>query len=375
MLVTGYASAVAVLTAALAAWVATRRRRVDMASVLLWGLVVVVATVAAVAIGRPLVDLGQFGAINVAFRQVVLGVPLTAAFVAVRSVRRGWRASTSAAGAVSMAVALLLGPLGAYMALIEPNRLVVHRATLTSDAVPAGTSLTIGVITDVQTTRPGDLEQRAVEALMAEQPDLILFPGDLFQDTRARFAENVPALRALLAQLRAPGGVYLVSGDVDTDERLRSATEGTGIRWLSNEIVTADVRGTRVVIGGIELEYTSSAARGLVAQLEARPAAAAELGILLAHRPDAVELLPAAGTRTDLVVSGHTHGGQIVLPFLGPPFTLSDVPRTVAAGGLHQMDDRAIFVGSGVGVERGQAPRMRLLQPPSVAVITVTSPH
>jgi uncharacterized protein len=76
----------------------------------------------------------------------------------------------------------------------------------------------------------------------------------------------------------------------------------------------------------------------------------------------------------DLVVAGHTHGGQLQLPLVGPPMIASRVPRDVGAGGLHVLDGRRIYVSRGVGVERGQSPNLRLGAPPEVAVVTLTSP-
>jgi hypothetical protein len=94
--------------------------------------------------------------------------------------------------------------------------------------------------------------------------------------------------------------------------------------------------------------------------------------IVLGHRPDVVSNLKA-NSRVDLVVAGHTHGGQIVVPGFGPLITLSDVPRKVAAGGLHQLQGNAIYVSRGVGCERHQAPRMRFFCPPEISILTIKS--
>jgi uncharacterized protein len=91
--------------------------------------------------------------------------------------------------------------------------------------------------------------------------------------------------------------------------------------------------------------------------------------IALAHRPDTVRRL-AADTRVDLTVAGHTHGGQVQLPVVGPLTIASGVPRQVGAGGLHKLDGRWIYVSRGVGVERAQAPRLRLGAVPEVSLIT-----
>jgi len=92
--------------------------------------------------------------------------------------------------------------------------------------------------------------------------------------------------------------------------------------------------------------------------------------IAFAHYPRAALAL-RPNSRVDLVVAGHTHGGQVVLPLVGPPIVLSPLPRSIAAGGLHALDGNALYVSRGVGMERGQAPRIRFLCPPEITVLTL----
>ena len=96
-----------------------------------------------------------------------------------------------------------------------------------------------------------------------------------------------------------------------------------------------------------------------MAELERAPGER-DLRLLLAHYPDTLLEL-ARDSRVDLLVAGHTHGGQVQLPGLGPPITLSGVPRHMAAGGLSELDGRRVYISRGVGCERGWAPRLRLL--------------
>ena len=221
---------------------------------------------------------------------------------------------------------------------------------------------------DLQTTQIGEHEWNAVERLNREEPDLVVLPGDFIQgDEETSVAANAD-LQRLLAALAVPGGVFLVAGDADSPERLARIVDGTDLVGLDNEITSTIVRGQRVWIGGLENDYRSSEAEATMRALTAS-GDDADLRVLVSHRPDAA-LLSGDGTRIDLVVAGHTHGGQVALPFFGPPVILSDVPRQVAAGGLHTLDGgQAVYVGTGVGLERWTAPQVRFLVRPSVGLI------
>jgi predicted MPP superfamily phosphohydrolase len=131
------------------------------------------------------------------------------------------------------------------------------------------------------------------------------------------------------------------------------------------------VRDRVITIGGATLYHPDGRPDALRDELEARPGDR-DIRILLTHRPDAVLNLPSP-SRTDLVVAGHTHGGQVALPFFGPVMTLTEVPRDVAAGGLFDLGGRHILVGRGVGRERFQAPPVRLGVPPNIPIVRLDS--
>jgi len=84
------------------------------------------------------------------------------------------------------------------------------------------------------------------------------------------------------------------------------------------------------------------------------------------HSPD----FALGDVRANLLLAGHTHGGQVQLPFIGPLLTVSRVPRRWASGVTHLADDnKALIVSNGVGMERRHAPRIRFLCPPEVIII------
>jgi predicted MPP superfamily phosphohydrolase len=272
-------------------------------------------------------------------------------------------------GAAAAAALVALAVVGLYATHVEPRWLRVDRAELDVAAVDEADPIRIGVLADLQTDGFDGHEERAVDRLLAQDPDLILLAGDYFQSDGPDFFAALPELRALLARLEAPGGVFLVEGDIDSPERMAFMTEGIEqLRWLDEEVVTTEVRGQVIRIGGISVRYDAPEAQATIDELVSAPAAD-EVRILLSHRPDAAFDVPPGGV--DLVVSGHTHGGQVQVPFFGPPIKLSNVSREVAAGGLHDIDGVPIYLSTGVGMERATAPQVRFLARPSIGVVTL----
>ncbi|MFN8041631.1 MAG: metallophosphoesterase [Acidimicrobiales bacterium] len=351
---------------------------------------------ALVLVAQPLIGLDVWGVAHVAYRLAVVGLPVGALVVLAVVVgdRRDARRRAGAAGAEGsrpsaprdgtgrassvtgpavavLALGVLVGPVGWWASTVAPDRLEVQEPTVALVGRAGREPLRIGVLADLQTRSVGPHEQEAVDRLLAARPDLILVPGDVYQGDPGSLPDQLGALHSLLGRLHAPGGVYVVQGDFDPPGQLAQIFAGTDARLLRDEVVHLDVRDRRVTLAGLDLDVWTPSAAAALAGLDA-DRGGDDIRIVVAHRPDAVLRLPVP-TRVDLVVAGHTHGGQISLPVLGPPLTLSAVPRPVAAGGLHEVDGRRIFVSKGVGMERGQAPPVRLGVTPDIGIITLAS--
>jgi predicted MPP superfamily phosphohydrolase len=268
-----------------------------------------------------------------------------------------WTACRPLAGTFTvLAMAVLLIAVDAF--LIEPFRLEVTTYATSSPKVPQPTRIV--VIADMQTDGIGQYERDALRLAMDQKPDLILLAGDYLQQNPLR-PELVRDFRALLQEsgLSAPLGVYAVPGDAERTDWAElfhdlpvTVMEGNQTRndsWL---------RITSLGVG-------ESHMAGLLSPAALIPPSD-EFHIVLAHAPDfALGYAPA-----DLLVAGHTHGGQVQFPFIGPLLTMSRVPRDWAAGGLVKLDgDRSLIVSRGLGMERGWAPRLRFLCPPQLVVI------
>jgi uncharacterized protein len=361
-----FALSAAVDTLVLCAAVAWAVRGEPLTGRLLGALAAAAALLAAK--GIVLLALGvsvPFGVMHVLWLDLVVALPVAAILLLALTRRRTDRLVRAAAVA-----AVLLAPVGAYASFVEPERLALERAELELDPSRDGERpLRIGVIADLQCEEVGDHEREAVDRLMAERPDVILLAGDYHQGAGHKLGEELPALRSLMRRLDAPGGVFAVQGDVESVPETRQVMAGTGVRVLVNEIERVSVGDRDVSIAGIALAYWSRAAGRTLARLE-QGAGDGDVRIALAHRPDTVRRLPT-DTRVDLTVAGHTHGGQVQLPLVGPLTISSRVPRRVGAGGLHELDGRWIYVSRGVGAERAQAPLLRLGAVPEVSLITL----
>lgn len=368
---------IAVACAVFAARIATEASHLNVPRLLLAALLAgVVLLLKGIAV-LEIADVNFFGLFRLIYIDLVIVGPITAALLlffdmAVRlRQRRAWM--TWPVQTAALMIVILATLIGVYSCFIEPARLQLEKTTLNvSNRSSLNGPIRIGVIADFQTDRVGPHERRAIDLLLSERPDVIVFPGDVFQGTEAQFEQTLPALRELFGRLNPPGGVFVIQGNCDTRRSLDAMFGGLeNVRVLWNETASTTVRGNKLLIGGLGDNDFGDKAQAVVRELELAGESAAAR-VLLAHRPDAVELM-SKPSNIELLIAGHTHGGQVCMPFFGPLITLTNVPRAVAAGGLHEIDGRRIYVSRGVGHERGQAPRIRFLCPPEVSVITIES--
>jgi uncharacterized protein len=212
---------------------------------------------------------------------------------------------------------------------------------------------------------------RAVNAANAERPDAIVLLGDYSVSMRtvrgANRALYEPALRAMtpsLSRLAAPDGVYAVLGNHDHYFDAGAVTRWlatTGARPLVNACATVRRGGDALVICGVD-----DALFGRI-DLDAASADAPDAPtVVLSHNPDGVLLL-GDRRRVDLVLAGHTHGGQFVFPVVGALATHARVCTRAAASGWVPNERAPLYVSRGVGV---QMPG-RVGSPPEVVVVVL----
>lgn len=253
----------------------------------------------------------------------------------------------------------------------EPTDLKVrHHQVDLSGGAESRRTIRIVHMSDLQTDGIGAYEERVFRTAMALRPDLVLMTGDYIQprlrDTRARATGD---LRRLFerCRFRAPLGVYAVRGDVDDD--WPAVLERTGVVMFDGEVRRIVLPGGR----GLSLiGLTPGMSRGVDADTlvaAVRSAPPEDLRLVFGHNPDFIMKL-AGAVRVDLALAGHTHGGQVVLPFFGAPITKSRLPNRFASG-LHDYHGIPLHVSAGIGMERGTAPQIRFLCPPEISLIEV----
>lgn len=294
---------------------------------------------------------GRFGTL----RMLAYGVfGYTAAATAAGAV---WLARSHRRWAIALALCFVVIEAVAVDAfLIEPHWLDVRVVRLTSEKVSR--PLKIALLADLQTDEIGVYERSVLRRIMDAKPDLILLAGDYIQDfdhaARRRLHRE---LRAALQEIgfSAPLGVFAVRGNVDSDGWTTSF-EQTPVT-TSRETRSFDVDGVRVVALSVEDSFAS----------DLSVSASDRFQIVLGHCPN----YALGDVRADLLVAGHTHGGQVRLPGLGPIVTLARVPRRWAAGVTDLGEGRTLIVSRGVGMERGPAPRLRFLCRPELVFVEV----
>ena len=201
---------------------------------------------------------------------------------------------------------------------------------------------------------------RWARATNAAAADIVVVTGDMVTSGVA-FHEDIAEL---MGSLRGKEGVYAIMGNHDyfgEGEPLVSLLKGKGVSVLRNEGVVLEREGARLFLAGIDDTWTKRA--NMDAALAERPDGVPT--VLLAHDPEGFK--EAAERKVDVVLSGHTHGGQVALPFLGRYVNASKLAHSFHIG-LYTLGDSTLFVHPGLGTT---GPPMRLGVAPAVALVTL----
>jgi predicted MPP superfamily phosphohydrolase len=233
--------------------------------------------------------------------------------------------------------------------------------------------LTVLHVTDLHLTG-GDHPALALPSLLAGlAPDLTVYTGDMIEDDAGR-----AALPPLLQALRPRDAAFAVLGNHDHYQYRHATGEGPQQKNLGPLLHALETAGVQVLVnastslydGDLQIVGLDDPALGrdrlphAFAGVDPRAAT-----LLLAHSPDV--LVRLGDYRPGLLLAGHTHGGQLRLPYLGPIGRISVLPRRYAMG-AYVYDGVQTYVSRGVGTSGAPA---RLYCPPEVTIITLRSPR
>jgi uncharacterized protein len=232
-----------------------------------------------------------------------------------------------------------------YARGVEPRWFELKTIEITIAGLnPAFEGYKIVQLSDIH-ARSGIMNRQQLEKVASivnqQQPDLIALTGDYITD-RPEKAEEM--LTNAFSQLKATDGVVAIMGNHDREHTtlpLERAFAKAKVNFLNNAVHSIDRNGNKLNIAGVDDVYFN------LANLPQTISQLPETGtnILLAHEPDFVDL--AADThKFGLQLSGHSHGGQIVIPFL-PRFTALLAKKYIS--GYYQVDQTQLYVSAGVG--------------------------
>jgi predicted MPP superfamily phosphohydrolase len=220
--------------------------------------------------------------------------------------------------------------------------------------------LRIAVVGDIHLGKeiPAREVQAILQPLVSQRVDLVVFTGDLAHQSKAELTQSAEILGRLAP--RVPRYAVIGNHDRWTDQRVYTGEMARqGFRVLIDDAVRVPARGATIWLAGVNDPYT---AKSRLDYALAKVPADAFL-VLLAHGPDV--LRDPRSRRADLILAGHTHGGQIRLPLVGPVSCSSWYgPRY--ASGLFTVGETRLFVTRGIG--DGIVP-VRVFCEPEIAVL------
>ena len=263
--------------------------------------------------------------------------------------------------------------LGLRAFLIEPEGLIVRRVEVVSQTW-SGTPLRVGIITDTHGGGPHmsvSRLERIVDEMNGERPDIVLLLGDFVAGhvplPERSASENAAVMETLppLGKLRAPLGVWSVLGNHDwwyDGVAVEKGLQTVGVKVLENTRAKIERPGGAFWLAGLA-DYEST---------RAKPSYGAALGdlpdndpvVVMSHWPD---VFAAAPDRVTITFAGHTHCGQVNLPFFGRLMHASPGSEKWPCG-LYTNGERRLYVSGGVGVSLMP---VRFNQPPEIAVVTL----
>jgi len=252
---------------------------------------------------------------------------------------------------------LLLALLG--FILWQNNDLVVSFYDL---EVGLDEEINIVHLSDLHGKEYGENNAELVALVKEQSPDLIFFTGDLVDQDD----DDIDGKLDYLADLRALAPVYVVFGNheywLNLEEDIKTKLTDLHIRVLDNEAIYMNVKGHHIQLIGLSDEASGEEIAPVFEEL-VNPSM---YNIVLYHQPNALDLFTEY--EVDLVFSGHAHGGQIRLPFVGGLYAPNQGLFPTYTSGLYEQEDTRILVSRGLA---NSVIPVRIFNRPEILVVTI----
>lgn len=247
----------------------------------------------------------------------------------------------------------------AYAYFVEPYWLSVRNVEIKSAKLPKDAKpLRIVHISDIHSDAKARLEEKLPAAIAEQKPDLIVFSGDAINSP-----EGLPVFKKCLTEIAKIAPTFVVRGNWDVWYWSRQDLfSETGVKELDGKAERVEINGVPVWLAGVYVDSERETAEVL------RQIPKNEFSVFLYHYPDLIKQISDA--EIDLYCAGHTHGGQVAMPFYGALVTLSKYGKQYE-GGTYQVNKTWLNVNRGIGMEGGNTLRVRFCARPEITVIDV----
>ena len=277
-------------------------------------------------------------------------------------------------------IILILGMiLAVYARFIEPKIMRINNVSIKIENIQ---NLKIAFIADIQlgSYKKTEWAEKIVDNLKQIKPDLIILGGDLI-DNEGTFEDESVYLEPF-GELARQYPIYYIMGNHeygigneardnkryetgDRSELVISRMQKLGIPLLKNDLACPTIKDQKICLYGIDDIWSRPVSFDKLKEWDQKIPL-----IFLTHNPDGILLWPKDMKKPDLVLAGHTHGGQVWLPFIGPLGDAGVVLGKKYYRGLNYWGGIPIFTTVGIGESGGE---VRFLTWPEIAVINIKS--
>jgi len=254
----------------------------------------------------------------------------------------------------------LLAVIGAlcflYAYFIEPYRVEVKTVHIQTDKLSKA-NIRLVHISDTHCHRFSRNEKKLIEVVKAARPDVVVFTGDALL---LNHPASLPVFKETMKSLDANLGKFAVRGNVDTEYMPNlDYFSGTGLTVLEQNSVKLQKDGETFYVSGLNCRYPG------IFRSVLKDVPNDAFSIFLHHFPDLIEDL--GDLNVDLYLAGHTHGGQVALPFYGALITLAKHGKKYEAG-MYTVDDTNLYINRGLG---SHIWRVRFLARPEITIFEI----